>query len=220
MPPWYRVSGPYQAGVLGHSLAGFWGVFFFFFPLLTECSNVSLADFPRGRKQVAGGDSLGICEDHTHSSWSPCMSLDRLTLSQSPHFLVVSNVPLLDCGFPFLSSETFCVHSSSSPSSLLCFSSSPSHFSFPCVLLGVEPRASHMLGKNSIQPFGTWVFSIPPLAPFFLTSHLFYFRIFVFSLEPSIRSPFPVSIGPTLGPTFPPLLFSPLTTWPAPVFPP
>lgn len=58
-----------------------------------------------------------------------------------------------------------------------------------------------------------------PQAHFFLTSHLFYFHIFIFFLKLSVCSSFPLSISPTLGPIFPLLLFSPLTTWPAPCVP-
>lgn len=64
-------------------------------PLPIEYSTVSLADFPQGEEQVSGGTSLGTFGAHTHSSWSPCMCLERRPLLQFPHFLSVLMFPLL-----------------------------------------------------------------------------------------------------------------------------
>lgn len=109
--PWSRKAG-YIAWLDSHG----------FSPLPIEYSTISLADFPQSEEQVSGGTSLGIFGAHTHSSWSPCMCLERRPLLQFPHFLSVSIVPPPVVSSYSLSAQKLFLHVPSFlPSLLLLF---------------------------------------------------------------------------------------------------
>lgn len=111
------------------------------------------------------------------------MSLGGLPLPQPPHFLCFPMFLLLTVVSPSHSSQKLFTCPLLPPFLLIVSFLFPYLFFFFICVARVEPRASHMLGKNSVLPFALWLFPVPLHRPTSFSPLISFISIFSFSFS-------------------------------------